>query len=162
MVGVQARSTLKLAVLPRKQVNNSKEGALGKGDKSINKPIFIISLMIVLKLLDGKGRHGVTQVLINRLRGTEERGAFGEMAGKVDEMRPPMSEDLTLQCPERRSVWSFRHLVWSLCLPAFDPLRHLILSRTIRLGCVFVGFFFSRINVALIGFLVFYKLIPAH
>lgn len=96
MVGVQASSTLKLAVLPRKQVNSSKEGALGKGDKSINKPIFIISLMIVLKLLDGKGRHGVTQVLINRLRGTEERGAFGEMAGKVDEMRPPASEDLAL------------------------------------------------------------------
>lgn len=45
---------LKLAVLLRKQVNHWKEGALGKGDKSISEPIFIISLMIVLKPLDRK------------------------------------------------------------------------------------------------------------
>ena len=41
---------LELAVLLRKQVNHSKEGALGNRDKSMRKPIFIISLMIVLKL----------------------------------------------------------------------------------------------------------------
>lgn len=63
---------LKLAVLLRKQVNRWKEGASGKGDKSISEPIFVISLMIVLKLLDGKGRDGATQVLINGLRGREE------------------------------------------------------------------------------------------
>lgn len=63
---------LKLAVLLRKQVNRWKEGALGKGDKSISKPIFIISLMIVLKLLDGKGRDGTAQVLIKGLRGRDE------------------------------------------------------------------------------------------
>ena len=63
---------LKLAVLLRKQVNHSKEGALGKGDKSIRESIFIISLMIVLKLRDGKGSVGVTQVLINGLRARKE------------------------------------------------------------------------------------------
>lgn len=63
---------LKLAVLLRKQVNHLKEGALGKGDKSIRDPIFIISLMIVLKLRDGKGSVGVTQVLTNGLRARKE------------------------------------------------------------------------------------------
>lgn len=60
---------LKLAVLLRKQVNWLKEGALGKRDKSIRKPIFIISLMIVLKLLDreGKGRAAEVPVLISGL-----------------------------------------------------------------------------------------------
>lgn len=83
---------LKLAVLLRKQVNRWKEGASGKRDKSISEPIFVISLMIVLKLLDGKGRDGVTQVLINRLRGRERsEGVFGEIARKVDEMRPRVS-----------------------------------------------------------------------
>lgn len=58
---------LKLAVLLRKRVNWLKEGALGKRDKSISEPIFIISLMIVLKLLDreGEGRAADTLVLIN-------------------------------------------------------------------------------------------------
>lgn len=63
---------LKLAVLLRKQVNRWKEGAPGKGDKSISEPIFVISLMIVLKLLDGRGRDGATEVLINGLRGRVE------------------------------------------------------------------------------------------
>lgn len=58
-------------MLLRKQVNHWKEGALGKGDKSISKPIFVISLMIVLKLLDRKGKVRETQVLISGLRGRE-------------------------------------------------------------------------------------------
>lgn len=72
-------------MLLRKQVNWLKEGALGKGDKSISEPIFIISLMIVLELLvrEGEGRTAVTQVLINGWEGERNEGVFGEIARKV-------------------------------------------------------------------------------
>lgn len=84
---------LKLAVLLRKRVNWLKEGALGKRDKSISEPIFIISLMIVLKLLDreGEGRAADTLVLINgstRSEGVSRKGVFRKVARKVYEVRP--------------------------------------------------------------------------
>lgn len=44
-----------------------------KGDKSINEPIFIISLMMILKLLDRKRKVGATGVLVSGPRGREER-----------------------------------------------------------------------------------------
>lgn len=80
---------LKLAVLLRKRVNWLKEGALGKRDKSISEPIFIISLMIVLKLLDreGEGRAADTLVLINASERGSSEGVFGKVARKVYEVR---------------------------------------------------------------------------
>lgn len=44
-----------LAELLRKQVNGAGERALSKGDKSIRKPIFIGSLMILQEKPDGRG-----------------------------------------------------------------------------------------------------------
>lgn len=74
---------LKSAVLPRKQVNRWKEGAVVKGDKSINEPIFIISLMMVLKPLDRKGKVGATRALVSGPRGRQERrGGVGRLPGK--------------------------------------------------------------------------------
>lgn len=75
---------LKLAVLLRKPVNWLKEGALGKRDKSISEPIFIISLMIVLKLLDREGeeRAVATPVLISSLEGARSKGYLGRAPGK--------------------------------------------------------------------------------
>lgn len=46
------------AQLLRKQVNGAGERALGKGDKSIRKPIFIGSLMILQEQPDGRGGGG--------------------------------------------------------------------------------------------------------
>lgn len=46
------------AELLRKQVNGAGERALGKGDKSIRKPIFIGSLMILQEKPDGRGGGG--------------------------------------------------------------------------------------------------------
>lgn len=64
---------LELAELLRNQVNYLRERALDKGDKSIRKPIFIISLMILSeKLEEGKKeRARETQALITRLRGRQ-------------------------------------------------------------------------------------------
>lgn len=63
-----------------------KEGALGKRDKSISEPIFIISLMIVLKLLDREGeeRAVATPVLISGLEGVRSgaKGYLGRAPGK--------------------------------------------------------------------------------
>lgn len=74
---------LKSAVLPRKQVNRWKEGAVVKGDKSINEPIFIISLMMVLKPLDRKGKVGATRALVSGPRGRQERReGVGRLPGK--------------------------------------------------------------------------------
>lgn len=84
---------LKLAVLLRKRVNWLKEGALGKRDKSISEPIFIISLMIVLKLLDRAGEGGAaeTLVLIKGLERVSSEGVFGKVARKVYQVRPLVS-----------------------------------------------------------------------
>lgn len=46
------------AELLRKQVNGAGERALGKGDKSIRKPIFISSLMILQEKPDEGGGEG--------------------------------------------------------------------------------------------------------
>ena len=157
---------LELAVLLRKQVNHLKEGALGNGDKSIRKPIFIISLMIVLKLWDRDGRVGVTQVLINGLRGRKEWRGVWELAKKVYKMRPLASRRRD-RCRGdsfagfKELPWPFPHLAQSLC-SAFDPLRNLelIISMTLRLVwvfmlvCLLVCF---RINLALIYFIPVYE-----
>lgn len=52
MAGVPASSTVQISCVAKETSQLVEEGALGKGDKSISEPIFIISLMIVLKLLD--------------------------------------------------------------------------------------------------------------
>lgn len=113
-----------LAVLLRKPVNWLKEGALGKRDKSISEPIFIISLMIVLKPLDGEGkeRAAVTPVLINGLEGVRSEGVFGKIARKVYEVRPLASRQgdggaASLQARSSFMVLSFFGLVWACVLP---------------------------------------------
>lgn len=83
MAGVQAKSTAQISCVA-KETSQAFEGrSIGRGDKSISEPIFIVSLMIVLKLLDAKGRVGAILILINGLRGrVEQRGVWGECRGK--------------------------------------------------------------------------------
>lgn len=55
---LQVWHALGSAELLRKQFNGAGEKALGKGDKSIRKPIFIGSLMILQEKPDGGGGEG--------------------------------------------------------------------------------------------------------
>lgn len=74
--------SLGLAELLRKQVNGGGERALGKGDKSIRKPIFIRSLMILQKPDEGGGEG----LEVSHYRAWREASAalnFGWLCRKV-------------------------------------------------------------------------------
>jgi len=71
-VELQVWCALGLAELLRKQVNGAGERALGKGDKSIRKPIFIGSLMILQEKPDeGGGEAGGRRTFITGLGGRQ-------------------------------------------------------------------------------------------
>lgn len=59
---LQVWCALGLAELLRKQVNGAGERMLGKGDKSIRKPIFIGSLMILQEKPDEGGGEGWREI----------------------------------------------------------------------------------------------------
>lgn len=92
-----------------------------KGDKSINEPIFIISLMMVLKLLDRKGKVGATRALVSGPRGRQERrGGCGEVARKVCEMRPLASRQR--QARKSRSFCKFQSTFMAVLFIRLGPL----------------------------------------
>lgn len=91
-----------------------------KGDKSINEPIFIISLMMVLKLLDRKGKVEATGVLVSGPRGERSEGECGEVARKVCEIRPLLSRQR--QTRKRRCFCKFQSTFVAIFLIRLGPL----------------------------------------
>lgn len=96
---LQVWHTLGLAELLRKQVNGAGERALGKGDKSIRKPIFIRSLMILQEKPDEGGGGGLEGFHYWAWREARAALNFGWLEGCVIRHLMRGNKGVTEHCP---------------------------------------------------------------